>query len=941
MRPVVAVAALAAALLSVALGKPAEAAVKPAGVRILSKSERTVLAGGKLRVAVRYRGVGRVRVLVRVPRGRSRKPVRIAKAKLVSFKRPGRRRVSLKLFRSGREYLRRRIRDCRSTRFVVFARARAYRRAGGRTLFSPRNKSSRSRFTKRARMLAPGRSACSPRGRDAPGSQGGGGGGAVGGGPGSGVGGGPGGGGSFGGPGGGRGDGVSIRAGAAQADITPPVGTPMFAYTARSNLADPPTDMEQFLQLAGGDRDPDKNLYAKTFEPSQGIHTRVGASAIVIQRGEKKFALAQADLGGLPYALTQEVVRKIESTGITAERLLLSATHTHSSTGPIWPADSMGYGALGGDFFDPRIFELTADGIADAILAAHARLEPARLGVGTANVTDASRNREFDPFRLNPDVPADEAAARAASIDPTVTVVRADAADGRPLGVWSNFAIHPTSFGDSNLLFSGDNAASAERVAESEITRLAAAAGNAPSGDRPVVNVWTNANEGDISPNGGPDQAAGDALQYVPNSYASANMAGRRVASGIVDAWRDAGGDMDGDAEIDARRTIMAFDGVTPADGRLVGPQPVLGFGVVDEGRCNPLGDPGPPEPQGKKMPLVGGPLIPNTAPVSVWQIGSSGIVALPSEVTKQQGKRIRDTLVADSGGRISSFALAGMTNSYNSYTSTPEEYDACTYEGSFTLFGRHQGPRYRDVSKMLLAALLAGTQAASLPEPPPTGLGGGADAVDETPDADDVVEEPALTVRRFERATFRWKGGDPAVDAPRGQTFVALQREVAPGSWRTVGTEEGLYDTTHFDEDSGVWTETWQFGECDPLGTYRFVVKGVADKGSGPAPYEVTSVSFELRPTLALQPAAPVVAGGKASVLVRYPNPGAALVALPRRVRTGEATFTVDPPGAPGPEDVPAALDDERLNFVADGVPDGSAVNVNSVEDSCGNRGP
>ena len=56
-------------------------------------------------------------------------------------------------------------------------------------------------------------------------------------------------------------------------------------------------------------------------------------------------------------------------------------------------------------------------------------------------------------------MPADEAAARAVSIDPSVTVVRVDATDGRPLGAWSNFAVHPTSFGDDNLLFSGDNAA--------------------------------------------------------------------------------------------------------------------------------------------------------------------------------------------------------------------------------------------------------------------------------------------------------------------------------------------------------------------------------------------------------------------------------------------------------------------------------------------------
>src|SRR3954447_25046795 len=134
---------------------------------------------------------------------------------------------------------------------------------------------------------------------------------------------------------------ASPRGGAAPADITAPVGTPMFAYTARSGIAGGP---DKALQIVG---DPDPNLYAKTFVPSQGIHTRVFARAIVIEQAGKKYALVQADLGGLPYDLTQEVLKKIVDTGITGDRLLLTATHTHSSTGPIWPLDSNGYALLG------------------------------------------------------------------------------------------------------------------------------------------------------------------------------------------------------------------------------------------------------------------------------------------------------------------------------------------------------------------------------------------------------------------------------------------------------------------------------------------------------------------------------------------------------------------------------------------------------------------
>src|SRR3954451_23141009 len=218
---------------------------------------------------------------------------------------------------------------------------------------------------------------------------------------------------------------AALRAGAGAADITPPVGTPMFAYTARSKLDDPShfASTELFA-------DPDPNLYAKTFVATRGIHTRVLSRALVLQQGDTKVALVQADLGGLPYALTQSVLQRIQSTGIDGDHLLLSATHTHSSTGPIWPADNAGYAALGGDLSDPRIFEITAQGIADAIMAANRRLEPARAGTATVQVHDASGNREGDAFKLKHDLPPSPE-----PINPDLPVLRVDDTHGRPIGL--------------------------------------------------------------------------------------------------------------------------------------------------------------------------------------------------------------------------------------------------------------------------------------------------------------------------------------------------------------------------------------------------------------------------------------------------------------------------------------------------------------------------
>lgn len=726
-----------------------------------------------------------------------------------------------------------------------------------------------------------------------------------------------------------------LRAGAASADITPPIGTPMFAYTARSGLANPENAPELALQVVA---DPDENLYAKSFVASRGIHTRVRARAIVLQTARGKFALVQADLGGLPYALTQEVLKRIEPTGIDGDRLLLSATHTHSSTGPIWPTDSSGYALLGGDLFDPRIFDLTAQGIAESILEADERLEPARAGVATVPVTDASSNRNFDPFRRNPDVPQDEAGARAVSIDPDLTVLRVDSRDGHPLGVWSNFAVHPTSFGDGNLLFSGDNAAFAERISEREIAESATVP---PRHDRPVVDVWTNANQGDISPSRSPRRVDGQETEYASGPYAGAHVPGARVADGIVRAWREAGDSMSPSLDLDARQAFVSFDG-TEADGEPVGPIAVLGSGGITgpDGFCAPIdGLAGPG--QGMKFPtLAGAGLVPSTVPVSVWRIGTLGVAGFPAEITRQMGRRIRDAITGESGGAFERTLIAGLSNGYVSYTATPEEYDACHYEGSFTLFGRRQGARYQGFATSLTQSLVSGQPATGgAAEPQTSGLGPGQVVQPRrTPDAGEVIEQPAESVSRRGQAKFRWHGGDTAYDAPRGRTFVAVEHRERDGSWRTIGTDDGFQDITERTREDGSWTETFQFSDCDPLGTYRFHVRGQADRGNGPEPYEAVSRTFELGATT-LTPQPPVVSGSVAVVRATYPDPGdGTLMATPRFASTGQALLEVTSPDGRDRR-MRVAADPSRLAYVAS-VSQGSTVRVLSVVDGCGNRG-
>ena len=60
---------------------------------------------------------------------------------------------------------------------------------------------------------------------------------------------------------------------------------------------------------------------------------------------------------------------------------------------------------------------------------------------------------------------------------------------------------------------------------------------------------------------------------------------------------------------------------------------------------------------------------------------------------------------------------------------------------------------------------------------------------------------------------------------AARGQVLVSLQRQ-SKGSWATVDTDDTPADTAQHGSGD-VWTETFQFDRCKPLGTYRFHVTG------------------------------------------------------------------------------------------------------------------
>ena len=67
---------------------------------------------------------------------------------------------------------------------------------------------------------------------------------------------------------------------------------------------------------------------------AEGVHDHLFAKALVFEEGETLAATVVCDLSGLPRSTVEEARRRIEeASGIPADHVMISATHTH--TGPV------------------------------------------------------------------------------------------------------------------------------------------------------------------------------------------------------------------------------------------------------------------------------------------------------------------------------------------------------------------------------------------------------------------------------------------------------------------------------------------------------------------------------------------------------------------------------------------------------------------------------
>ncbi|WP_165251342.1 LamG domain-containing protein [Paludisphaera soli] len=384
------------------------------------------------------------------------------------------------------------------------------------------------------------------------------------------------------------GEGGGFRAGAAVVDVSP--------------TAFPVIVNGGFLQAIGHEtRDP--------------LHAR----CVVLEDGATRLAIAVVDSCMMPRELIDEAKELAsKKTGIPVDRMLVSATHTHTAPSVM--------GSLGTPA-DPAYAKFLPGKIAEAIEKAAAALAPAEAGWGAVDDPEHTHTRRWvrrpdkmleDPFgdrtvraNMHPGYENPDAIAPSGPTDPALTVLAIREPGGRPIAVLANYSMH----------YYGSNPVSADYYGRfaSALARKIAPDGDGPapvcimsqgtSGDQ----MWMDYGKAKVDP--GLDAYAEGVADYALRAYRSIKAYQDKPALAMAESTLTLGRRLPSPERIEWARKIV----------EAMGDRPPQNFGEVYPKEVLYIRD----EPE-------------RTLKLQALRVGDLGIVALPDEVFALTGLKLK-----------------------------------------------------------------------------------------------------------------------------------------------------------------------------------------------------------------------------------------------------------------------------------------------------------
>jgi hypothetical protein len=353
---------------------------------------------------------------------------------------------------------------------------------------------------------------------------------------------------------------------------------------------------------------------------------------MVLRRDDKKIAFLSADTVAVNAEFLKDLVAYL-GTEWNPNEIFMGATHSHSGPGGL--TKTLMWQLIAMDRFLPEVYWRTIQQTGDAILKAHGEATEAELFATEFKADGLQKNRRDDHAPMH--------------FDPVAHLILAKNAHGW-LGGMVNFAIHGTSLGEENHLWSADVPGAIEHSFGKALAKL----NGDVEGELPIV--FFNGAEGDVKP----VKSGLEKMLWIGEEFARQAIAAMAMGMRPVEGrWSVKTSPVSiGTAKLTIRSCIPR-----QSIQRLISPNVKLNVGWFNPEESN------------------------------VWliKLGDIHMATWPGEATTNLGLRLRK--MAKTEG-INQSIFMGLTNDYTVYYTDEEEFDYGEYEACSSLYGPIGGRR-------------------------------------------------------------------------------------------------------------------------------------------------------------------------------------------------------------------------------------------------------
>ncbi|WP_299080188.1 neutral/alkaline non-lysosomal ceramidase N-terminal domain-containing protein [uncultured Paraglaciecola sp.] len=595
--------------------------------------------------------------------------------------------------------------------------------------------------------------------------------------------------------------------------------------------------------------------YGKPGQNTEGIHTRLKSRAFIFvdPASKNRLLFASVDIGNIEHHVFLEVLDRLQvhyGDIYNLGNTILSATHTHS--GPDGYTHTRISGSIAG-MLDPMHFERIVSGIVSSIVAAHNNLQPGNILINRGDVIGAGANRSMKAYNANP---ASERTQYTHAMDLNMTLLRLQRESGAFASInW--FAVHPTSMTFDNKLISSDHKGYAsltwEQTAKNDDNDnlsddfIAAFAQSTPGDVTPNLNLNnTGPGDNDMASTQIIGQRQLDVAQRLFNSATKRvtgpidsrqlyiNMANFKVSDTFTGAGEQTtcpsayGYAFAGGSTEDGGGHFLFSEGMKQQKWWL---DLIIRVVVGTEPWTQSVKDCQSPKPILFETGSGAEPLQSQIRSLTVARLGSLAIVAMPTEITTMSSRRIQQAVKAALGPWVEHIVIAGYSNGYGGYITTPEEYETQQYEGGHTVHGKWTLPAYIQALSGLAKSLddanitLDNLEYDDWRNKAQT-VNLFADKVDTVPNGQsfgEVMTINKVSLRSGETVTVDFWSGHPSTGYRKDDTFVIIEQK--QGSiWVPVLSDMAWSTVIRWKEQgSGLLAAvSWTVPKSIANGTYR-----------------------------------------------------------------------------------------------------------------------